>query len=147
MTNIFEETLEAVRNGHRFKVDLEGRNLKVNNKFIIDNGEFEGEFGIDIPDNPVAEIELLFHKYQHSRPSERNDARTRRYFRALPEEELSTIDMLYGISREEAQVGLELYILGAILQNKLDWEAMGGGSWFWQSNNEPSLIILRSWCE
>ena len=47
------------------------------------------------------------------------EAKYRRYFRALPEHELSEEDMLYGQHRDITQLRLELFILIAIIQNTL----------------------------
>lgn len=145
MTNIYNETIEAVEHGSRFKINFQNRSLKVDGKFVINDGEYKGELGIDIPDNPIPEIERLYHQFNHSIPSERSERKRRVYFRALAEHELEDDDMLYGIHRETAQVALELYVLCAILQNKLAWDDFAKDKWFWQSPNEPSLIILKKW--
>ena len=145
MTNIYQDTIEAVEHGSCFKVDFQSRNLKVDGKFIIKDGEYKGELGVDIPVNPLAEIERLYRQYRHSIPSERSERKVRNYFRALAEHELGDEDMLYGKHREATQAALELYILCAILQNKLQWEDFAKDKWFWQSPNEPSLIILKQW--
>lgn len=145
MTNIYNETIEAVEHGSRFKIDFQHRSLKVDGKFVIKDGEYKGELGIDVPDNPIPEIERLYHQFNHSIPSERSEQKRQNYFRALAEHELEDDDMLYGIHREIAQVTLELYVLCAILQNKLVWDDFAKDKWFWQSPNEPSLIILKKW--
>ena len=145
MAKIYQETIEAVEHGSRFKIDFQHRSLKVDGKFVIKDGEYKSELGIDIPDNPIPEIERLYHQFNHSIPSERSEHKRRIYFRALAEHELEDDDMLYGIHRETAQVALELYVLCAILQNKLVWDNFAKDKWFWQSPNEPSLIILKKW--
>ena len=145
MTNIYKETIEAVESGARFSIDFQERSLKVNGKYIINKGEFGGTLGIQIPVNPLGEIEKFYRRYLHSIPSERSLSKKSIYFRALPERELGDEDMLYGIPREVAQVILELYTLCAILQNKINWDDFAAGKWFWQSPNEPSLILLKQW--
>lgn len=145
MTNIYQDTIKAVERGSRFKVDFQRRSLKVGGKFVIKDGEYQAELGIEIPDNPLPEIERLYHKFNHSIPSERSLHKKRSYFRALAEHELEDEDMFYGSYREAAQVALELYILCAILKGKLIWDDFAKGQWFWQSPNEPSLIILKEW--
>jgi hypothetical protein len=45
MENIFQETLAAVREGVRFRINFSERSLQVGRKYIIKNGEFEGELG------------------------------------------------------------------------------------------------------
>lgn len=145
MTNIYQETIEAVERGSRFKIDFQYRSLKVDGKYVIKDGKYEGDLGIEIPKNPLPKIELLFHQYRHSIPSERSENKRNYYFRALAEHELEDDDMLYGKHREIAQVELELYVLCAILQDKLVWGDFAKGKWFWQSCSEPSLIILKKW--
>lgn len=145
MTNIYQETIEAVERGSRFKIDFQYRSLKVDGKYVIKDGKYAGELGIEIPQNPLPKIELLFHQYRHSIPSERSENKRNYYFRALAEHELEDGDMLYGKHREIAQAELELYVLCAILQDKLVWDDFAKGKWFWQSSSDPSLIILKKW--
>lgn len=145
MSNIYKETLGRVVNGARFSINFENRSLRVNGKYVIKNGQYEGNLGCPVVTDSLSEIERLYERYMHSVPSQRSDAKQRKYFRALPEKELSDDDMLYGIPREEAQAELELFILCQILQNALNWDNFASGLWFWQSSKHPSLIMLRKW--
>ena len=145
MASIYQEVIDAVERGSRFKINFQNRSLKVDGKFVIKDGVYKDELGIVIPDNPLSEIERLYHQFNHSIPSERSVHKRRNYFRALAEHDLEDDDMLYGRHRETAQVALELYILCAILQGKLVWDDFAKDKWFWQSPNEPSLIILKKW--
>ena len=150
MQNIWEETIQAVSEGKRFKVDFENRNLKVDGKFIIENGQYEGQLGLERVSSAemLEEIETLYQHYKHSIPSERSQSKSRNYFRALPEPELEDDDMLYGDSREVSQASLELYILICILNGSFQVsEVFTAGQWFWQSNNDRDLVILRKWIE
>lgn len=149
MENIFEETVELVRQGAKFKVDFVSRSLKVDRRMIIENGQFEGSSGLqDLPTDNVLEcIEDYYHQYKNSIPSERSESKRFRYFKALPEHELNDMDMLYGFSRDEAQITLELYILLCIIEKKLVWDEETMGKWFWQSKADKDLVILRSWVE
>ena len=45
MDNIYQETVRAVENGARFKVDFQTRSLKVNGKYVIRDGSYEGVLG------------------------------------------------------------------------------------------------------
>lgn len=145
MTNIYQETIEAVERGSRFKIDFQYRSLKVDGKYVIKDGKYDGDLGVEISKNPLSTIESLFHQYRHSIPSERSENKRNYYFRALAEHELEDDDMLYGKHREIAQAELELYILCAILQDKFVWDDFAKDKWFWQSSSEPSLIILKKW--
>jgi len=150
MKNIFKETCELVEQGARFKIDFTSRTLKVNDNIIIENGwRDEGEAGIDdFQGVPVLQnIEDLYHEYKHSVPTERSESKRFRYFKALKEHELSDEDMLYGISRDLAQVKLELYFLLCVIEGKLVWNEGTMGKWFWQSSDDKDLVILRSWVD
>jgi hypothetical protein len=64
--------------------------------------------------------------------------RTSRFY-ALPESELSDEDMLYGVPREQAERELEQALQG--------FRMLEDSGWFWQSENDPDLVVLRSWVE
>lgn len=145
MTNIYKESIEKVEQGSRFSVNFIEQSLKIDGKYIIKNGQFDGCLGIEPSDFSLAEIERLYHRYNHSIPSARSDNKRRNYFRALPEHELDDEDMLYGEHRETAQIALELYLLIAIINQSIVWDEFAKDKWFWQSPNEPSLIILKKW--
>ena len=74
--------------------------------------------------------------YKHSIPSEKTMHRTARFY-ALPESELSDDDMLYGVPREEAEAALEFALA--------DFAYPEDAGWFWQSKNDPDLVVLKSW--
>lgn len=149
MKNIFQETIQAVRNGAKFKVDFRSRTLKLNGKYIIKDGKFEGELGIELSSNTnefLSQVEELYYRYKHSIPSERSESKSHRYFVTLPERSLSDEDMLYGERRDKTQIELELYILCQIL-NGFKWNPEEMGKWFWQSKEDKDLVILRNWIE
>lgn len=148
MENIWNEAQEKVYNGSTFRINLEKRDLVIDGKYIIKDGKYEGELGYDtkFPVNALlVMVEEYYREYLHSAPSARSEAKYRRYFRALPEHELSEEDMLYGQHRDITQLRLELFILIAIIQNTFVWDDFAKGKWFWQSKKRPSLIILKKW--
>ncbi len=147
METIYEQTIAKVENGARFRVNFQNRSLKVDGRYVIKDGKFEGELGVEQTDSPLEQITQLYNRYQHSVPSERSDNKRKCYFRALPEHELSDNDMLYGQSRELAQVALELYVLGVIINGSLKWDTFAKGLWFWQSPENKDLILLKEWIE
>lgn len=148
---IFEETLEKVRNGSRFSINLQAKSLKVDGKFVIKDGSYEGELGVDKTSlkDMIKHIEELFAVYKHSRPSERSERRAQRYFKAIPEKDMAEEDMLYGIGREESRCELELYILCSVINGTFNWTEMkltyNNVKWFWQSDVDKDLIILKTW--
>jgi hypothetical protein len=150
MENIWNESQEKVHNGSTFRINLEKRNLLIDGKYIIKEGKYEGSLGYNTDSQVNALLvmaEEFYWQYLHSVPSARNDAKYKRYFRALPEHELSEEDMLYGENRELAQLRLELYLLIAILNGNLKWDEFAKDKWFWQSKKHTSLIILKQWIE
>ncbi|MGN0043701.1 hypothetical protein [Alistipes indistinctus] len=148
MSNIYQEAVEAVEEGAKFMIDFPSRSLKVGGKQIIQNGKCEGELGVEPCSEAefLSRVEELYHAYKHSIPSERSESRSKRYFRALPERELSDEAMLYGLRRDRAQAELELYVLCQILSG-LKWNPETMGRWFWQSKQDKDLVILRQWVE
>lgn len=84
----------------------------------------------------IEDLETAYAIYKHSIPSERTMGRTPRFY-ALPESELSNDDMLYGVPREQAERDLEKALQG--------FQMPEGAGWFWQSENDPDLVVLRSW--
>lgn len=149
MNTIFDFAVERVRKGARFRVLFQTRTLVVGGKKVIDNGKFEGKLGVGQVsyEKAFACIEGLYAQYKHSVPSERSERKRRKYFKALPEAELSDEDMAYGVFRDIAQITLELTVLCFILNGSLIWDESKMGRWFWQSPNDKDLIILREWVE
>jgi hypothetical protein len=143
---IFEKAVNAVTNGEKFKVNLEKRNLQIGDEYFIKNGKYDGVLynGVGFS---ISTFEELYQIYKHSRPSERSENKQRKYFKALKLNELEEDDMLYGDDRELAQLSLELYLLCWILSGTFVWDEESMGKWFWQSQNDKDLVILRSWID
>lgn len=149
MENIYQETIRDVEDGAKFKIDFQSRSLKLNGKYIIQDGEFEGNLGVEPSidtDEFLSQVEKLYYRYKNSIPSERSESKSRLYFRALPERKLSDDAMLFGEHREKAQFELELYVLCQIL-NGFKWESEKMGKWFWQSKMDKDLVILKKWVD
>lgn len=146
--NIYQEAIQAVGNGASFKIDFQSRSLKLNGKYVIQEGKYEGELGVSFCNEEefLAAVEEFYHRYKYSVPSERSESKSRQYFLALPERCLSDDDMLYGERRDKTQIELELFILCQILGG-LKWIPEKMGRWFWQSSADKDLVILRNWIE
>ena len=114
------ELEKKVEDGAKFRISFEKRTLHINGKQIDVSGA-EQDFSFE-------RLENLYRRYQHSVPGERDDSR-KNYFNALKEEELSDDDMLF-----------------AIVSGALTWDE-SWGKWFWQSQSNRPLVILRSWVE
>lgn len=147
MKNIYNETIKKVSIGARFNVDFQQRNLKINGNYIIKDGKYDGCLGIPEVSSVLVEIDTLYYAYRHSVPTERSESKRKCYFRALSESELSDEDMMYGEQRDIAQVKLELFVLGVILNKSLKWNDFAENKWFWQSQENHSLILLKEWFE
>ena len=148
MNNIYKESIQAVEDGANFMVDFQSRSLKVNGKYVIRNGEYEGELGVPScnEDEFFTNVEELYCRYKHSVPSERSESKSHLYFMSLPEKSLSDDDMLFGERRDKVQIELELYVLCQILDG-FKWDTEKMGKWFWQSKVDKDLVILKSWVE
>ena len=141
---IIARALDMIEAGARFRVDLEKRSLYVGKQCLVYEGKYEGVL-TNIDSFSISTLEELYQNYKHSRPSERSDHKRRCYFKALKLNELSNEDMLYGIDRETAQFELEAYLLAWVLSGLFVWDEQSMGKWFWQSQNDKDLVILRSW--
>ena len=83
-------------------------------------------------------LEAAYAVYKHSIPSEKTMHMTHRFY-ALPESELTDDDMLYGMPRDIAEAALEMALA--------DFDYPETAGWFWQSENDPDLVVLKSWCK
>lgn len=92
----------------------------------------------------LSNVEHLYTRYKHSIPSTMSECKSRKYFKALSDKDLEDEDMLFGVGRDIAQVELELYILCQIILG-IGWDANKMGKWFWQSNKDRDLVILKNW--
>lgn len=144
--NIFDTALCSVIEGSKFHVDFKKRSVRIDGEYLVNEGKYEGELGGDLctVDEFVYAVEDNYRIYKHSVPSERSESKGRKYFRALPESRLSDADMMYGVHRDVAQAQLELFVMVQILHG-FQWPEEWG--WFWQSESDPDLVLLREWFE
>ena len=148
---IYEELIERVSNGEPFKIDFEKKNIKIGKKFLVKDGLYDesrvlfGAKSLDIPDI-MKLIESMYYKYKYSLPSERSDGKRKKYFKALPIEEIPDELLMSAERREVTQAKLEGYILCLAMDNNFKWDDISHG-WFYQSVSDPDFVILRSWIE
>lgn len=148
--SIFLKGLERVENGERFYIDFEQRTMKIGQDKVIDNGEYDTSqvlYDETFDDSRILldKVRELYKTYKFSLPSERSDKKRRKYFKALPIDELTDEQLLYGARREVAQYMLETFILCAILNDDFIWEDEIHGKWFYQDKIEKDLVILKNW--
>ena len=84
MNTIYEQALAKVENGSRFRVNFQNRSLKIDGKYVIKDGKYDGELGVELTDSPLEQITQLYTRYQHSLPSERSENKRKCYFKSLP---------------------------------------------------------------
>lgn len=149
---IYLELLERVCGGESFRIDFEKRNMKVGRDYLIKDSEFDESRELirdsyDIQ-TMLNKIEELYKEYKYSLPSERSDNKHKKYFKALPMEEITDEQLMTAERREFTQAVLEGFVLCMIVSGQLVWdEKVMHGKWFWQSSNDPDLVVLRSWVE
>lgn len=148
--SIFLKGLERVENGERFHIDFEQRTMKIGQDKVIDNGEYDTSQALyDVecinPRTLLDKVRELYIAYKFSLPSERSDKKRRKYFKALPIEEITDEQLIYGVRRELAQYMLEAFILCAIINGDFVWDDEIHGKWFYQDKLEQDLVILKKW--
>ena len=148
--SIFLKGLERVENGERFYINFEKRTMKVGQDKVIDNGEYDmSQVLYDVKfENPrelLDKVRELYITYKFSLPSERSDKKRKKYFKALPINELTDEQLIYGVRREVAQYMLEAFILCAILNGDFIWDNEIHSKWFYQDKLEQDLVILKKW--
>ena len=153
MKNVYDAAIQAAKEGKRVRVNFLTKSMYINKEWWVVKGVLQrcSELWPD-PDTAaitrervLKNIEEYYQRYKHSIPSEKSDQQRRPYFYAIPCEELSDEDMLYGEPRLVAQARLEVYLLCAVLDGLLTWDEKTMGNWFWQSKEDKDLVILRSW--
>jgi hypothetical protein len=150
--SIYLELLERVSDGESFHIDFEKRNMKVGRDYLIKEGEFDESNELITNTYEIRTIlnmiEELYKAYKYSLPSERSDSKRRKYFKALPMEEITDEQLMVAERRECAQAALEGFVLCMIVSEQLTWdENVMQGKWFYQSESDPDLVLLRTWVE
>ena len=148
--SVYLKGLERVVNGERFHIDFEQRTMKIGQAKVIDNGEYDTsrvlyDEKFDTPQSLLDKVRELYIAYKFSLPSERSDKKHRKYFKALPIDELTDEQLICGTRREVAQYMLEAFILCTIINGNFVWDDEIHGKWFYQDQLEQDLVILKNW--
>lgn len=141
------EFIERVSGGAHFEVNFIKRIVKLNRKIVLGGKADELSFDdlkLKSVDDFLETVTDLYEEYKYSVPSERSESRSRGYFSALREDELSDEDMMFGKPREVCMCRLELEIISQIFLG-FKWDEKKMGKWFWQGNN--GVVLLRDWFE
>ena len=153
--SIYLELIERVSNGESFNINFEKRNMKVGKDYLIKDSEFDETKELfpklyetcDLY-SALHMIRELYRNYKYSLPSERSDNKRIKYFKALPMEEITDEQLMVAERRETSQASLEGFVLCMIVNGQLIWdENIMNGKWFWQSQTDPDLVLLRNWVE
>ena len=147
---IYEELIQRVFEGETFYIDFTERTMKIGKQKIINQGEYDNnrvliDWDFANGDNILNTIERLYEQYKYSLPSERSESKRTKYFKALSMDELEDEYIFATKRREIAQCELEGFILCMILNGSFVWDEEKIGKWFWQSKNDPDLVILKNW--
>ena len=139
---LYDEIINSVSSGSVFNVDLKKKVLQLDkNNIPLDNISVD----ISSSEDMLSTIHKLFERYKHSVPSERSEGKRRRYFKALKLSEIEYDDFMFGEGRDTAQIKLELYVLLSSIYHKDFWEEIFKEHFFYQSDKDRDLIILKDW--
>lgn len=152
---IYIELVARVDNGETFNIDFEKRTMKVGKEYLIKDGEYDTSREVfDMMHKDIYSLQValrmlreLYKRYKYSLPSERSDSKRKKYFKALPIEKIPDDKLLIAGKRETMQAALEGFVLCATITNQLKWDEDIMGKWFYQSEKDPDLVLLRSWIE
>ena len=139
---LYDEIINSVSSGSVFNVDLKKKVLQLDkNNVPLDNMSVN----ISSSEDMLSTIHKLFERYKYSVPSERSEGKRRRYFKALKLSEIDYDDFMFGEGRDTAQIKLELYVLLSSIYYKHFWEEIFKEHFFYQSDKDKDLIILKDW--
>ena len=139
---LYDEIINSVSSGSVFNVDLKKKVLQLDkNNVPLDNINVN----ISSSEDMLSTIHKLFERYKYSVPSERSEGKRRRYFKALKLSEIEYDDFMFGEGRDTAQIKLELYVLLSSIDHKDFWEEIFKEHFFYQSDKDRDLIILKDW--
>ena len=123
--------LEKAKRGDSISINLKDKTVKVNGIPV----KYEGESPIDFE----TEMLQLYETYRYSRPTRKRESR---YFKAVPIDELTTMQLAMNEDRNIARIKLELFML-ANYQNGNIATLFEENHWFFYKNG--SLVILKNW--
>lgn len=86
----------------------------------------------------------LYRQYYYSLPTERWMSKRKHRFKAKPLDEMTELEMMAGMNRDEAERELEEYFNESVKNGTLTWDD-SWGSWFYQDKEISTLILLKEW--
>ena len=149
--SIYLDLIRHAQSGHKYRINLKDKTLKINKKEIPLTGNLINESDIihtgffdeaDEDLSPWQIITILYMHYKTSAPSAIYNG-NKPYFHAVDVDELNEVDLAFNIPRNIAQAYLEGYVLLASLNGDIEWQ--NDKHWFWQAKHDKDLIILKEW--
>lgn len=143
---IYEELISKVQDGWKFQISFKTKDIKVGNEYLVEKGGWNHERQLIAPatGDMLKMIEDLYLAYKYSRPTEKSETSKRKYFKALSTSELPDVCLAYGEDRSVRQAYLEGFVLCHVLSGNFQWKEEYG-KWFWQSQTDNDLVILKDW--
>ena len=138
---------ELLMESHNVYIDIAKRNMKVDGKYVIKDGEIKDGYEIckgKLPVNVVFIVmEEYYLEYKYSIPSKGSDSR---YFKGLAFEDIPDDILVNAPRRGKAKAKLEYFVLESILNGSLTWNNdIMGGTYFWKSKRQPDLVLYKNW--
>lgn len=139
--SIYNDLLERVSMGAKYKIDLVQKTLKIDGKEVVLEGNLIDETDVNLSFDCWEILEMLYSQYKRSIPSERHLG-NRPYFKAVSVEELTDNEIAFNASRNYCQAQLEGFVLLASLSGWFKWK--NDKHWFYQGH-DASLVCLKEW--
>lgn len=138
---------EIITENGNVYIDIVKRNMKVDGKYVIKDGEVQDGYEICQSKLPIKVVLLVmeeyFKEYKYSIPSKGSDSR---YFRGLAFEDIPDDILVKAQRRNKAKAQLEYFVLESILNGSLTWNnEIMGGTFFWKSKRQPDLVLYKNW--
>lgn len=131
---------ELLKESETCKVDLNKKSLWLNGKQYIKDGANLTELPLI---DQEEDLDALYYDYKYSVPSSKA---SKSYFKALPVDSLTDVQLAIGQPRYKAQAMLEGYILLAGMAGVLA-NVVSAGNYFWQSETDSDFVILKKWIQ
>ncbi len=150
---IYKKLLDCADDERKYYINLNTKTLRIGKKNYIKDGEVKVDedlidkndlsniLGIEIKGNSYEVIKKLYKEFKHSIP--RENYKSKSYFKALKEEELTLDELAFNFDRYFAQAMFEGYILLAGMKGWIEWK--NDEYFFWQSEEDKNLVILKEW--
>ena len=138
---------ELIPEANNVYIDIVKRNMKVDGKYVIKDGEVKDGYEICQSKLPVKVVFLVmeeyYTEYKYSIPSKGSDSR---YFPGLAFEDIPDDILVKAQRRNKAKAQLEYFVLESILNGSLTWNnEIMGGTFFWKSKKQPDLVLYKNW--